>query len=96
MEATLTEVVNLGNRVQKSYYVTPAKVNNILLDYNIDDRSVDIYNADTNAYLETMDVSIYDEPFPNIDLDKRVFIDFFDVKNFVKIYKETDDYSDII
>lgn len=96
MEATLTEVINLGNKVQKLYYIEPAAINALMLEYNLENRSVDIFNTDTDEYLETVDISLYDEDVPDVDLDKKVLKEFLGVISFIKIIKETDDYSDIL
>jgi hypothetical protein len=95
MEATLTEVINLGNKIQKLYYVEPAAINALMLVYDLANRSVDIFNTDTDEYLETVDLSLYDEDIPDIGLDKIVLRDFLDVRS-IKMIKETDDYSDIL
>jgi|LakMenEpi03Aug12_release.lakeMendotaPanAssembly.Ray.scaffolds.fasta_scaffold626133_1 hypothetical protein len=95
MEATLTEVINLGNKVQKMYYVEPAAINALMLEYNLDSLSVDIFNTDTDEYLETIDLSLYDENVPDTSLDKIVLTEFLDAR-FIKIVKETDDYTDIL
>jgi hypothetical protein len=95
MEATLTEVINLGNKVQKMYYVEPATINALMLEYNLESLSVDIFNADTDEYLETVDLSMYDEDVPNMGLDKVVLTQFLDVRH-VKMIAETDDYTDIL
>lgn len=95
MEATLTEVINLGNKVQKMYYVEPATINILMLEYNLANLSVDIYNIDTDEYLETIDLSLYDEDVPDMNLDKIVLRQFLDAKH-IKIIAETDDYTDIL
>jgi hypothetical protein len=96
MEATLTEVINLGNKVQKLYYVEPATINALMLEYNLDNRTVDIFNSDTDDYLETIDLSLYDENIPDASLDKKVLTEFLNVLTSIKMIKETDDYSDIL
>ena len=96
MEATLTEVINLGNKVQKLYYVEPATINALMLEYNLENLSVDIFNSDTDEYLETIDLSLYDEDIPDASLDKKVLTEFFMVLTSIKMIKETDDYSDIL
>jgi hypothetical protein len=96
MEATLTEVINLGNKVQKLYYVEPAAINALMLEYNLDNRTVDIFNSDTDEYLETIDLSLYDEDIPDASLDKKVLTEFLNVLTSIKMIKETDDYSDIL
>lgn len=95
MEATLTEVINLGNRVQKMYYVEPATINTLMLEYDLANRHVDISNTDTDEYLDSIDLSFYDEDIPDIGLDKIVFKEFLGVRS-IKMIKETDDYSDIL
>ena len=96
MEATLTEVINLGNKVQKLYYVEPAAINALMLEYNLENLSVDIFNSDTDEYLETIDLSLYDEDIPDASLDKKVLTEFLNVLTSIKMIKETDDYSDIL
>jgi hypothetical protein len=96
MEATLTEVINLGNKVQKLYYVEPATINALMLEYNLDNRTVDIFNSETDEYLETIDLSLYDEDIPDASLDKKVLTEFLNVLTSIKMIKETDDYSDIL
>jgi hypothetical protein len=96
MEATLTEVINLGNKVQKLYYVEPAAINALMLEYNLDNRTVDIFNSETDEYLETIDLSLYDEDVPDTSLDKKVLTEFLNVLTSIKMIKETDDYSDIL
>ena len=96
MEATLTEVINLGNKVQKLYHVEPAAINALMLEYNLDNRTVDIFNSDTDDYLETIDLSLYDENIPDASLDKKVLTEFLNVLTSIKMIKETDDYSDIL
>lgn len=95
MEATLTEVINLGNKVQKMYHVEPATINALMLEYNLDNRYVDIFNLDTDTYLETVDLSLYDEDIPDVDLDNKVLKEFLGAR-YIKMTKETDDYSDIL
>lgn len=95
MEATLTEVINLGNKVQKMYYVEPAAINTLMLEYNLANLSVDIFNADTDEYLETIDLSLHDKDIPDMGLDKIVLTQFLDARH-IKMIAETDDYSDIL
>jgi hypothetical protein len=95
MEATLTEVINLGNKVQKMYYVEPANINTLMLEYDLANLSVDIFNADTDEYLETIDLSLYDEDVPDMGLDKVVLTQFLDARH-IKMIAETDDYTDIL
>lgn len=95
MKASLTEVINLGNKVQKFYYVEPADINSLMLEYDLDQRIVDISDVETEDYLETIDISLYDIDIPDADLDKKVLMAFLN-PNFLKIYLETDDYSDIL
>jgi hypothetical protein len=95
MEATLTEVINLGNKVQKMYYVEPATINALMLEYNLESLSVDIFNTDTDEYLETVDLSMYDEDVPDMGLDKVVLTQFLDARH-IKMIAETDDYTDIL
>ena len=101
MEATLTEVINLGNKVQKVYSLVPpfthniTKIQNVILEYNLEERSVDIINYDTDDVLDTIDLSFFNEETPDIVLDKKIFVDFLQTKS-VKIYAETDDYSDLL
>ena len=95
MEAILTEVINLGNKVQKMYYVEPAVINALMLEYDLANLSVDIFNADTDEYLETIDLSMYDEDVPIMGLDKIVLTKFLDARH-IKMNTETDDYTDIL
>jgi hypothetical protein len=95
MEATLTEVINLGNKVQKMYYVEPATINALMLEYDLANLSVDIFNTDTDEYLETVDLSMYDEDVPDMGLDKVVLTEFLDARH-IKMITETDDYTDIL
>ena len=95
MEATLTEVINLGNRVQKMYYVEPATINTLMLEYDLANRSADIFNTDTDEYLETVDLSLYDEDVPDMGLDKIVLKEFLGART-IKMITETDDYTDIL
>jgi hypothetical protein len=101
MEATLTEVINLGNKVQKVYSLVPpfthniSKIQNVILEYNLEKRSVDVINYDTDDVLDTIDLSFFNEETPDIVLDKKIFVDFLQTKS-VKIYAETDDYSDLL
>jgi hypothetical protein len=101
MEATLTEVINLGNKVQKVYSLVPpfthniSKIQNVILEYNLEERSVDVINYDTDDVLDTIDLSFFNEETPDIVLDKKIFVDFLQTKS-VKIYAETDDYSDLL
>jgi hypothetical protein len=101
MEATLTEVINLGNIVQKVYSLVPAfthnisKIQNVILEYNLENRSVDIINYDTDDVLETVDLSLFDDETPEVSLDKKIFLEFLQLRS-IKIYKETDDYSDLL
>ena len=101
MEATLTEVINLGNLVQKVYFLdTPfvddiSPVENILLEYNLDQKLVKIINFDSDLLLHTFDLSLFDEDYPDVSLDGKILKDFLDLTS-LRIYKETDDYCDIV
>ena len=101
MEATLTEVINLGNNVQKVYSLVPpftyntSKIENVILWYNLEERSVEIVNYDTDDVLEKIDLSLYEEEVPDVVLDRKILIEFLHLKT-IKIYKETDDYSDLL
>ena len=101
MEATLTEVINLGNKVQKVYNLVPpfthniTKIENVMLEYNLNDRTVDIINDDTDDCLEVIDLSLFDETTHDVTLDKKIFLQFLQLR-YIKIYTETDDYSDLL
>lgn len=101
MDATLTEVINLGNKVQKIYSFEPPfshldlQIKSLLLNYDLESANVEIIDLETENILDTIDVKLYDEYYPDMILDKKVLLDFFKLKH-IKMYKETDDYSDIL
>jgi hypothetical protein len=66
-----------------------------MLEYNFDMRSLNIIDLNTDDVLDVIDLSLYSEETPDIDFDKKILIDFLGTKA-IKMYKETDDYSDIL
>lgn len=66
-----------------------------MLEYNFANRTLDIIDLNTDDVLDIIDLSLHSEETPDVDFDKKILIDFLGTKA-IKMYKETDDYSDIL
>jgi len=101
MNASLQDVVNLGNKVQKLYQFSPVInhddmiLENLTLEYNFDNRLVEIIDTDSDESIASIDISLFDEDVPDMALDKKIFIEFLQLR-FLMMHAETDDYSDIL
>jgi hypothetical protein len=101
MNASLQDVVNLGSKVQKLYQFSPVInhddmiLENLTLEYDFDNRLVEIIDTDSDESIASIDISLFDEDVPDMTLDKKIFIEFLQLR-FLKMYAETDDYSDIL
>jgi hypothetical protein len=101
MNASLQDVVNLGSKVQKLYQFSPVInhddmiLENLTLEYDFDNRLVEIIDTDSDESIASIDISLFDEDVPDMALDKKIFIEFLQLR-FLKMYAETDDYSDIL
>jgi len=101
MNASLQDVVNLGSKVQKLYQFSPVInhddmiLENLTLEYDFNNRLVEIIDTDTDDLLISMDISLFDEDVPDMILDKKIFLEFLQLR-FLMMHAETDDYSDIL
>ena len=65
MNATLYEVISLGNIIQKCYYLdSPVtldnrKVENLIVQYNQEQLNGSIIDSDTDEVVSTMDLEFY-------------------------------------
>lgn len=101
MNATLYEVVSLGNIIQKCYYLDQTvdidnrKVENLIVEYNQEQLNGSIIDSDTDETLSVVDLEFYDKPLTfDVDLDKHVLTDYF-YNTKVTIEKECDDYPEL-
>lgn len=101
MEATLTEVINYGNVIQKQFLINPpvkfqgSLIDDVTLEYNQEHKLCSIIENKTEEILYNYDMNLVEEPEFDIAFDKIVFIDCFNTRA-VKLFKECDDYTDLI
>jgi hypothetical protein len=102
MEATLYEVLVLGNKIQKYYSLSKrVKIEGIIIkylmiEYNQEKLSVAIINVDTDEDVYLQDLEFFNDVIDyDIDMDKKILKEYLDVKQ-LHIDKECDDYSEII
>lgn len=101
MDATLFEIISLGNIIQKCYYLDkPVEINNLtlqnlIIEYNQEQLNGSIIDSDTDEIVSTIDLEFFDKPLTfDIDTDKHVLSDFF-YNTKITINKECDDYSEL-
>ena len=101
MNATLYEVISLGNIIQKCYYLdSPVtldnrKVENLIVQYNQEQLNGSIIDSDTDEVVSTMDLEFYEQSLTfDVEMDKHILSDYF-YNTKVTIEKECDDYPEL-
>ena len=102
MEATLYEVVILGNKIQKLYSLANRiRVGSdvfkyLTIEYNQEQLSVIITNTDTDDEVHLQDLEFFEDAIDyDIVMDKKILKEFLDLKQ-LSIEKECDDYPELI
>jgi len=102
MEATLYEVVILGNIIQKYYCLDKrVKIDGIIvkylmIEYNQENLSVKIINKDTDEEVFLQDLEFFDDVIDyDVVIDKKFLKEYLDVKQ-LHIDKECDDYPELV
>ena len=101
MNATLFEVIGLGNIIQKCYYLdTPVildnrEVENLIVQYNQEQLNGSIIDLDTDELISSIDLEFYDKSLTyDVEMDNQILSDYF-YNNKVTIEKECDDYPEL-
>jgi hypothetical protein len=101
MNATLYEVISLGNIIQKCYYLdSPVtldnrQVENLIVQYNQEQLNGSIIDSDTDEVVSTLDLEFYEQALTfDVEMDKKILSDYF-YNAKVTIDKECDDYPEL-
>ena len=101
MNATLYEVIGLGNIIQKCYYLdSPVtldnrQVENLIVEYNREQLNGSIVDSETGETVSTLDLEFYDKDLTfDVEMDKHILSDYF-YNTKVTIEKECDDYTEL-
>jgi hypothetical protein len=101
MEATLYEVISLGNIIQKCYYLDASivfdnrEIENIIIQYNQEQLNGSIIDSETDEVINTTDLEFYDKDLTfDVEMDKTILSDYF-YNTKVTIQKECDDYPEL-
>ena len=101
MEATLYEVISLGNIIQKCYYLDTSiffdnrEIENIIIQYNQEQLNGSIIDSETDEVISTTDLEFYDKDLTfDVEMDKTILSDYF-YNTKVTIQKECDDYPEL-
>ena len=102
MDATLYEVLVLGNIIQKYYSldrrikIDGSIVKYLVIEYNQEKLSVKIINVDTDDEIYLQDLEFFNDVIDyDITMDKKILKEYLDVKQ-LHIDKECDDYPELI
>jgi hypothetical protein len=101
MNATLYEVISMGNIIQKCYYLDSSitldnkEVENLIIEYNQEQLNGQIIDPETDETLSTLDLEFYDKSLTfDVEMDKHILSDYF-YNTKVTIEKECDDYPEL-
>ena len=101
MNATLYEVIGLGNIIHKFYYLdAPVTLDNrqvetLIIEYNREQLNGSIVDSETGETVSTLDLEFYDKDLTfDVEMDKHILSDYF-YNTKVTIEKECDDYPEL-
>jgi hypothetical protein len=101
MNATLYEVIGLGNIIHKFYYLdAPVTLDNrqvetLIIEYNREQLNGSIVDSETGETVSTLDLEFYDKDLAfDVEMDKHILSDYF-YNAKVTIEKECDDYPEL-
>jgi len=102
MDATLKEVILLGDEIQKHYSLvqTNTKVkssipDNIIIEYHVNKDACLVLHSDTEEVYHFFDMTYQEHPQYDIDLDKLVLREAFGTR-LISIIKDCEDYPDLL